>query len=99
MTALAFSKENCEVAQSFYRTREYRRSFMAAVEHVRHLLNAKLADIVARGAYQPTGTDLRARIVDDWFLYFRCPYAGESYDPDSYVLLRVVRESGSSRRD
>jgi hypothetical protein len=65
---------------------------MVADAHVREQLNTSLPEIIARGAHRTTSADVRARIVDDWFLYFRCPYAGENYDPDSYVLLRVVRE-------
>jgi hypothetical protein len=85
------------VPQKLYRTREFNRTFMAADLRARHVVNTSMLDIIARGTYQPAGTDLRARIIDDWFLYFRCPYAGESYDPDSYVLLRVVKEPASGR--
>jgi hypothetical protein len=80
------------VSQRLYRTVEFNRSFMVADARVREALNRNLSDILARGAYRTTEDDLRAHVIDDWFLYFRYPRAGESYDPDSYVLLRVVRE-------
>jgi hypothetical protein len=75
-----------------YRTEAFFRSFWSAPPHVRGELQRSLNSILARGRYRTKEKDLHAAIVDEWILYFRYPYFGEAYDPDSCVLLRIGKK-------
>jgi hypothetical protein len=75
-----------------YPTPEYARTFRAAPRHVQETLLRDLNDILSRGAACIDAEDLHSRIIDNWFLHFRYPKAGEEYEPNSYILVRVVEE-------
>lgn len=77
--------------RSYYRTQKFYESFWIAPAYVRSELTRHLDDIVARGAQHVTQPELRAQILDDWYLLYRCPFADEQYDPDSFGLFSVER--------
>ncbi len=75
-----------------YPTPGYARTFRAAPRHIQETLLRNLPVVLSRGAYRIDAEDLRSRIAEDWYLYFRYPRVGEEYEPNSYILFRVVEE-------
>ena len=70
------------------------RSINRAPVRVQLALHAHLFGILARGRARIDDERLCSHIIDDWYLYFRFPKAGEEdkYPADARVLMSVERD-------
>jgi hypothetical protein len=77
--------------------RGFIRSLNRAPTYVQLAVHSNLGDVLARGHARIDDDRLRARIVGNWYLYFRFPTPGEEsvYPRDACILLSVREETKS----